>query len=44
MSKLDIKGMDDALATLRKTGKRLTEKNIEAILQAGGARYVEAND
>lgn len=42
MSKLDIKGMDDALATLRKTGKRLTEKNIEAILQAGGARYVEA--
>lgn len=41
MSKLDTKGMEEAMAYLRKTGKRLSEKEVEAILQAGGAEYVK---
>ncbi len=42
MSKLDTKGMDEALANLRKTGQRLKEKEVEAVLQAGGAEYVKS--
>lgn len=41
MPKLDTKGLNEAMANLRKTGKRLSEKEVEAILQAGGAEYVK---